>query len=745
MSSQAFWAKSSLSRSGTFSGSASLVGGQTGGAASSSASSEPGAQRHMIDHSDSQGKEVGRFNDRRVEGSRPTVTINIPVNAPDKDKVYRWLIGRNGTNIKLMQSTGVSIQVDRKLGNISLEGDIALVEKVRNVILRLASDTASSSVGCGGKKVMTAIKRLIADCAAYHATQNEGFGVATNSVTQAHPPAPQRSHGNVGYAHKQNPQQAAKTMPAPGNPNTLSQLGRRNATSSMGLQSTSSNTFLANRASFSDRPSHTDQSIRDLQNGLISNKNGTDTVTKTIYVTAPDKDKVYRWLIGRNGTNIKLMQSTGVLIQVDRKCGTVLLEGKTALVSKVQSVIERLMYDTASPLVGCGGKKVMTAIKRLIADCASVHASSRYSNETPHGEKLRLSNGGGPTAQFNSRSSVQNQHLQNVGGADSTKSSSQMKVAPTYICTIQIAVGEGKREKAYSRLIGRGGNVIRRMERHSSAEIKVDKHDGSVLIRGKKDAVEKARMMVSSVLTGVKNDDFRNEFDDLLQFPPGGNLMGSVMMPRLLDAELDNLYAQIPRDFFTESGHSDSTPFAKDGTVGASGVTSARSGSRFSFGNPDKIPGVPTSNRSTFETNGQVNLHHGFADTWTPPSTSIKPVSGVHAPSNMPLSSGSVWDSSFFPSSSRRPGEQYAGMPINPNHFFQPPLNEHQFAQGKVNMTGLNSNAWESLPNPLPDDIGVNSTKQNTAAQNSDIQNTTTNVADFPAPASLWGGYDKRF
>ena len=283
------------------------------------------------------------------------------------------------------------------------------------------------------------------------------------------------------------------------------------------------------------------------------------------------------------------------------------------------------------------------------------------------------------------------------------------------------------------------------MERHSSAEIKVDKHDGSVLIRGKKDAVEKARMMVSSVLTGVKNDDFRNEFDDLLQFPPGGNLMGSVMMPRLLDAELDNLYAQIPRDFFTESGHSDSTPFAKDGTVGASGVTSARSGSRFSFGNPDKIPGVPTSNRSTFETNGQVNLHHGFADTWTPPSTSIKPVSGVHAPSNMPLSSGSVWDSSFFPSSSRRPGEQYAGMPINPNHFFQPPLNEHQFAQGKVNMTGLNSNAWESLPNPLPDDIGVNSTKQNTAAQNSDIQNTTTNVADFPAPASLWGGYDKRF
>ena len=31
------------------------------------------------------------------------------------------------------------------------------------------------------------------------------------------------------------------------------------------------------------------------------------------------------------------------------------------------------MEDTASPLVGCG-KEVMTAIKRLIADCTTVHA-----------------------------------------------------------------------------------------------------------------------------------------------------------------------------------------------------------------------------------------------------------------------------------------------------------------------------------------------------------------------------------
>ena len=61
---------------------------------------------------------------------------------------------------------------------------------------------------------------------------------------------------------------------------------------------------------------------------------GLDRVTKMLYVTAPDKDKVYRWLIGQNGTNIKLMQSTGVSIQVDRKAGTVLLDGETVLVEK---------------------------------------------------------------------------------------------------------------------------------------------------------------------------------------------------------------------------------------------------------------------------------------------------------------------------------------------------------------------------------------------------------------------------
>ena len=52
------------------------------------------------------------------------------------------------------------------------EGDPVLVDKVSRVINRLAADTASSSVGCGGKKVMTAIRRLISDCAAYHSNNN---------------------------------------------------------------------------------------------------------------------------------------------------------------------------------------------------------------------------------------------------------------------------------------------------------------------------------------------------------------------------------------------------------------------------------------------------------------------------------------------------------------------------------------------------------------------------------------------
>ena len=137
--------------------------------------------RRTVDSSANTGAfQNGAANDaKHMENSR-RIKVNILVTAPDKDKVYRWLIGRNGTNIKLMQSTGVSIQVDRRLGNICLEGDPVLVDKVSRVINRLAADTASSSVGCGGKKVMTAIRRLISDCAAYHSNNNNFSNKTSN-------------------------------------------------------------------------------------------------------------------------------------------------------------------------------------------------------------------------------------------------------------------------------------------------------------------------------------------------------------------------------------------------------------------------------------------------------------------------------------------------------------------------------------------------------------------------------------
>ena len=109
--------------------------------------------RRTVDNNVNTGSfQNGATNDaKHMENSR-RIKVNILVTAPDKDKVYRWLIGRNGTNIKLMQSTGVSIQVDRRLGNICLEGDPVLVDKVSRVINRLAADTASSSVGLWWKE-----------------------------------------------------------------------------------------------------------------------------------------------------------------------------------------------------------------------------------------------------------------------------------------------------------------------------------------------------------------------------------------------------------------------------------------------------------------------------------------------------------------------------------------------------------------------------------------------------------------
>ena len=280
-----------------------------------------------------------------------------------------------------------------------------------------------------------------------------------------------------------------------------------------------------------------------------------------LYVTAPDKDKVYRWLIGRNGTNIKLMQSTGVSIQVDRKSGTVLLEGETILVRKVQTVIERLMQDTASPLVGCGGKKVMTAIKRLIADCASVHARKSNANVmkprySTHGDNRNAfsansfsniaSNARDPRSRNNSRFGSKSV---NIRSGNSASMFPVNRYAPkgtymnnmhdqgqdNYVCNIEIAVSTNKREKAYSRLIGRGGNVIRRMERHSGAEIKVDKNQRNVFIQGKKEDVEKARMMVSSILTGVENDELSEDFSFSMPFSNSTN--GSLLQPQQQSAQ----------------------------------------------------------------------------------------------------------------------------------------------------------------------------------------------------------------
>ncbi len=504
----------------------------------------------------------------------PTVTVNILVTAPDKDKVYRWLIGRNGTNIKLMQSTGVSIQVDRRLGNICLEGDPVLVDKVSQVINRLAADTASSSVGCGGKKVMTAIKRLIADCADYHSRNNANLG--TNNGTGEVKRVPteirnmnnnnsgnffynvKQTTNNIGMEHVNNNRQSAQHFSRNNHLQIRANMQGAQMPRSMVSTTpiaTSQNAIISTRNDANGR----NNISNNIQNITELPPPGLDRVTKMLYVTAPDKDKVYRWLIGRNGTNIKLMQSTGVSIQVDRKAGTVLLDGETVLVRKVQTVIERLMEDTASPLVGCGGKKVMTAIKRLIADCAAVHAkksgsfgtaamkqrnptsandgkgnysTNNYGNSMLHRNNQR-SMPGSNTRNNNSYNNSQKngigamsmrggygqQQFHKQGNSSGYKSKLQEQGQNHYVCNIEIAVSVNKREKAYSRLIGRGGNVIRRMERHSGAEIKVDKSQRNVFIQGKKDAVEKARMMVSSILTGVEND----EFHDDLSFPFNSN------------------------------------------------------------------------------------------------------------------------------------------------------------------------------------------------------------------------------
>ena len=731
-------------------------------------------------------------NHKLPEDMNPTdvITVNIPVVAPDKDKVYRWLIGRNGTNIKLMQSTGVSIQVDRRLGNICLEGEVPLVEKVKTVIERLASDTASPSVGCGGKKVMTAIKRLIADCAAYHAQTNKHsshhIGLTADATN-----VPRFGSGANRQFEKpsnfQNPPAAPQAQFVPQNPaqSKGSGLQRYNALAQQS-KGTVANKQSTNPA-LSYPPSRTANNYNDRGIGMqTSNAYGAscsspqgveENVSVTIQVTAPDKDKVYRWLIGRNGTNIKLMQSTGVQIQVDRKTGTVLLEGNSVLVQKVRAVIERLMFDTASPLVGCGGKKVMTAIKRLIADCASLHAKNGYNGPSAiatHQSAGRETQGAAHANGHNMnsyRGKPNHPVNRNMQQPFRQRQFSQQNTE-VYICTIQIAVGEGKREKAYSRLIGRGGNVIRRMERHSGAEIKVEKHDGNVNIRGKKEAVEKARMMVSSVLTGVQNDNFGNEFDDLLQLP-GGNLMGRVIMPRLMSQHQGSLTKQFNNpNGRNQQGQSSRPGFmnttdnkylhketANHGGSNLSGNDQKRTDSRFRFAAPPQPEhAMYSSNKLAFQrqnSNGLDTNNHGAA-------SSIYSPSGWGQAPRGALNQGlaATWNGAFF--SPESAGGQYLNQDARNNDarkstrnnistFGVAPQSQQlgmngtsQMLQSQGGSAAANAN---QLNNNLPNSwgsLGRGDTNAFDVPPNAEgplfsLGNANTNLQN--ADASLWGGY----
>ena len=200
--------------------------------------------------------------------------------------------------------------------------------------------------------------------------------------------------------------------------------------------------------------------------------------------------------------------------------------------------------------------------KRLIADCASVHA--RKSDASAMKPRYSSTNGDNRNAfsassfshiPANARdprsrnSSRFGSKSVNIRSGNSTSMFPVNRYAPkgtymntmhdqgqdNYVCNIEIAVSTHKREKAYSRLIGRGGNVIRRMERHSGAEIKVDKNQRNVFIQGKKEDVEKARMMVSSILTGVENDELSEDFSFSMPFSNFTN--GSLLQPQQQSAQ----------------------------------------------------------------------------------------------------------------------------------------------------------------------------------------------------------------
>merc|ERR1711915_402527 len=56
-------------------------------------------------------------------------------------------------------------------------------------------------------------------------------------------------------------------------------------------------------------------------------------------------------------------------------------------------------------------------------------------------------------------------------------------------------------------VVGRGGEIITRLERESRAWIEVDKGEGRVTVKGRPDAVAKARELILAEVTYCKAED----------------------------------------------------------------------------------------------------------------------------------------------------------------------------------------------------------------------------------------------
>ena len=168
---------------------------------------------------------------------------------------------------------------------------------------------------------MTAIKRLISECASLqvqygigkgaHASRYNGGGGGNNrnigsSSSNSKAPISAQQHRfaqEKGYAGKRYEEQSQRHMNNIGAQHYNHQRAIEGSTAGQGKENSSDEKPMASRESGSSAYAQKDMS--------------SDRIIVDMKVTAPDKDKVYRWLIGRNGTNIKLMQSTGVSIQVD--------------------------------------------------------------------------------------------------------------------------------------------------------------------------------------------------------------------------------------------------------------------------------------------------------------------------------------------------------------------------------------------------------------------------------------------